>query len=122
MLQLALGDWARHPKALALHPLDCNYQSNSNIIQISKTVASKSAFNPDSFIRIFKLSVLPKPGIFTFSCQNFQILNFLQNFQILHINQNFQILNFNPNLVPLQGLWGVTAQAHQCERFDGPFL
>ena len=112
MLQLALEDWARHPKALAFHPLDCNCEMQFKHHSNFQIIASSSAFNPDSFIRIFKLSILPKPGIFTFNCQNFQILNFLQN---------FQILNFHPNLVPLQGLWGVTAQAHQRERLDGPF-
>ena len=71
-------------------------------------IASKSAFNLGSIIRIFKLSTHPKPGILNFSCWNFQI-------------SNFQILNFLPNLVPLQGLWDVTAQAHQRERLDDPF-
>ena len=91
-----------------------------------QVVAFKSAFSLDSIIRIFRLSITPKPGIQTFSCSNFQILKFLQNFQILNstnswFKQNFQILSFHPNLVPLQGLWGVTAQAHQRERLDGPF-
>ena len=95
-------------------------------------IASKSAFNLDSVIRIFSshcplnlgLSLLVvRISKFSISSriskQNFQILSFYPNFRIS--KQNFQILNFHPNLVPLQGLWGVTAQAHQRERLDGPF-